>query len=463
METRLDWPVKKSVRLLALRYLRDAEEARARWRERSDAEALHDLRVALRRLRSCLRAYTPHFEESVQGRDRKRLKELAAATSECRDREVQLAKIRTLRTDSAEEAAARDWLEARTEAAMSKATTHVERAVEEGFPRERARLSRRLVHYRASLDPDRPDAPDLTTGEVAAGLATVLGAEVEARLASVRDARDQRVVHDARIAGKRLRYVLEPFRAALPLVPSVIEKLRALQDDLGDMRDVDTLADEIARILDRPIDPDDDVPELGLRALMLRLRKERDERFEQIRKTWLGSAGASLHEEVRAIGQQLRSRRLRGQEIRRRYVLTKMPALKRRNARSVRIDQGWLPGEMLRERIRREHARDHTRYVRTLRTGKGSARLQLDEELTKETYDSLWRLTKGRRIRKRRWIIAETDRTWHIDKFLDHDLILAEVQLPSDTAEVKIPAWLEPFVERDVTEDDAFSNYNLAK
>ena len=55
-----------------------------------------------------------------------------------------------------------------------------------------------------------------------------------------------------------------------------------------------------------------------------------------------------------------------------------------------------------------------------------------------------------------------SDLVWEIDEFLDHPLVLAEVELPSETYDVQVPAWLEPHIEREVTEEPAFRNYHLA-
>jgi CHAD domain-containing protein/CYTH domain-containing protein len=455
----VDRPVKVGARLIALRFIDEAEGARERFREGSDPEALHDLRVALRRLRSSLRAYEPYLAESVRARDRKRLKQLATATSLCRDCEVQLAHLRAIEPASAEETTALEWLVEHVEKAKAKADAHVTRVVEAEFPRERARLSRRLSRYTATLNPEKPDAPAPGTGEVAAGLAMVLAAELEARLTQVHAAEDQRAAHDARIAGKRLRYVLEPFRAVVPQIPLLIERLRTLQDDLGDMHDDDVLAEQIEALLARPVEPP--LPEQGLRTLLRRLQSRRDERFEKIRKDWLGAAGAKLHDDVRAIAQQLRGGPAQG-ESRRRFLLRAVPSMRRRNAQSLRIDQGWLPGDALRERIRRERGRHGERFLRTVKGGKRHTRVHIEEELSREDYLRLWRLTTGRRISKRRWIVADRDCTWHIDRFLDRDVVIAEAISSDERTELKLPPWLAPHVVRDITDEKEFGNYELA-
>src|ERR1700739_69868 len=86
----LDQPVERAVRVVALTLLRDAATTRARLIDPGDTEALHDFRVAVRRLRSWLRAYRPYLGDSVRDKNRRRLRAVARATSLARDTEVHL-------------------------------------------------------------------------------------------------------------------------------------------------------------------------------------------------------------------------------------------------------------------------------------------------------------------------------------------------------------------------------------
>src|SRR5947208_1480322 len=70
-----------------------AGAARERLTYSDDAEALHDFRVAMRRLRSTLRAYQPQLDAVVPPKLRRRLRDLARATGEARDVEVQIASL----------------------------------------------------------------------------------------------------------------------------------------------------------------------------------------------------------------------------------------------------------------------------------------------------------------------------------------------------------------------------------
>jgi CHAD domain-containing protein len=87
----LDRPAAEAARLLALRLLDDAASARLRLGRPDDPEALHDFRVAIRRLRSSIRAWRDVLDNAVSPRVLRRLRRLARATSESRDLEVHLA------------------------------------------------------------------------------------------------------------------------------------------------------------------------------------------------------------------------------------------------------------------------------------------------------------------------------------------------------------------------------------
>src|SRR5712691_4551034 len=90
-QSALQRPVMEVARQLALGLLADAAQARERLNRPGDAEALHDFRVGLRRVRSVLRAYRPHLKGSTPRKLRRRLKQLAQASGASRDLEVHLA------------------------------------------------------------------------------------------------------------------------------------------------------------------------------------------------------------------------------------------------------------------------------------------------------------------------------------------------------------------------------------
>ena len=150
-------------------------------------------------------------------------------------------------------------------------------------------------------------------------------------------------------------------------------------------------------------------------------------------------------------------------EIERKYLLRALPD-RVREARSVDVDQGYLPGTRINERVRRARSAEGTRFFRTIKMGAGLDRFELEEQTTEEFFNAVWPLTRGARVFKRRYFVPEGDVTWEIDEFLDRaGLWLAEVELESAGQTVPIPDWLGAVLEREVTDDARYSNHQLAR
>ncbi|MCH7476197.1 MAG: hypothetical protein IIA27_16220, partial [Gemmatimonadetes bacterium] len=98
-------------------------------------------------------------------------------------------------------------------------------------------------------------------------------------------------------------------------------------------------------------------------------------------------------------------------EIERKYLLEGLPDTAAA-APSVEIVQGYLPGTKIVERIRRVRQAGNTRFVRTIKLGKGVSRIEIEESMTEQLFDALWPLTEGRRIRKRRYRVPDGNLTW---------------------------------------------------
>ena len=150
-------------------------------------------------------------------------------------------------------------------------------------------------------------------------------------------------------------------------------------------------------------------------------------------------------------------------EIERKFLLSALPRMPA-PVDVLEIDQGYLPGVRLVERLRRQRDRSaHVRYYRTIKVGIGVQRMELEEETDAKTFEHLWVLTEGRRLRKRRHVIPDGDRYWEVDEFLDRDLVLAEMEIPTADTEITIPEWLRPVLVRDVTGDRKYTNRSLAR
>jgi len=452
-------PVRVGIRLLALSFLDDAEAARTRMVPVRDDEALHDFRVALRRLRSCMRAYRPFFDDTVRKRDRQAVRELARATGAARDLEVQLAWLDSAGLPADATAGAR-VLSTRLRDARRPADREALRAVHR-FPAERARIEPAFLRHIETIDRSAP-LRSTTTATAAAALAGPALDELESRLDAIGEEGDEAAIHEARIAGKRVRYLLEPFAAAVQGGPALLKRLRRFQDDLGDLHDIDVLL-ALTKAETAAAHPTDTSAPLALAALTAHLEGARRSGFAALRESWLGKGRARLLDRARTFFARLAPEPAPAPdtEIERKYLLRSLPRLPE-GARVLRIDQGYIPGERLVERVRRVREGQETRHYRTVKLGSGIRRIEVEEETDPATFRALWRLTRGRRLTKRRYVVETGGRTWEIDRFFGRPLVLAEVELPDEGAEVRMPAWLEKRIVREVTGEPAYLNVNLA-
>ena len=147
--------VGEGARRLALKLLDDATAPRSRLSNPSDAEALHDYRVALRRLRSCLRAYRKFLRSTLKAKTEARLRRLARATNRSRDLEVHLAWLSEQRNRVAE----RDrqgvaWMVERLTAEQDLAREKMLDLDERLFPKVQPQLVRQLNRFRATIHLD---------------------------------------------------------------------------------------------------------------------------------------------------------------------------------------------------------------------------------------------------------------------------------------------------------------------
>ena len=149
-------------------------------------------------------------------------------------------------------------------------------------------------------------------------------------------------------------------------------------------------------------------------------------------------------------------------EIERKYLLTALP-LRVLTAPAAHIDQGYLPGVRINERVRRTKRNGAVRYYRTIKSGAGIEKLEIEEETDERFFAAVWPLTLGHRVEKRRYEVAEGELLWEVDEFLDRTgLWLAEVELTAVDQVVVLPGWLAEFVEREVTEEVRYTNHALA-
>jgi CHAD domain-containing protein len=214
------------------RECRDLADAARRTRRGADAEAIHDLRVAIRRLLAFLALWRPLLRERERRQAGRRLRLLRRRLGRARELEVQtrLLSERTVQLAMAARGDALQLLSAleakrdrrRTDAARraSKSRMTRIRAALDDAPRA---LSARLLREPGALDhaSSRLQTQERRAkGAIAAAIATG----------------DDVALHAARVALKKWRYMLECHASAnareISLAP-----IKALQERLGDWND----------------------------------------------------------------------------------------------------------------------------------------------------------------------------------------------------------------------------------
>lgn len=430
-------PVDRGVRLVALSLIDDALKAGDKLtslsKELRDGdtgadEALHDFRVAIRRLRSWVRAFKPWLDE-VSPKQRRRLARIADATRATRDAAVHLKWLREQRLAlTGRQRVGQTWLSDRLEAERSEGADAALSAATD-FAQKVPKLRRRLESYRAPVrEPDR-------TARFGAAFAERMVKDIKTlrrRLSAIHDFSDVKAAHRARIAAKHLRYILEPASNLLVDGEAIIKTLKTLQDSSGDLHDVHVFAEELvgatelaagsrARRVSEVVLADDEEsseddrvrrarardPGPGLLGLARRLHERGMRGYAGIEQNWLNDAGAAFFERMRDLADDLKAR-AHGAELEHKYLLKRLPVTAV-DAPSVEIEPASLPGDKAVERVRRYSIRE------------------------------------------------SDDLVWEVDEFLDRELVLAEIELPTPDTSFELPVWLQDVLDREVTGDPEYS------
>jgi CHAD domain-containing protein len=200
-----------------------------------DTEFLHDLRVAVRRTRSGLKAFHGIFRPAPLARFAPGFRWVQQATGAARDLDVQLLEfadeLRKLDPDAAERLRPLRTLLEDKHRAAHRQTNRALRS---------ARFSALLDRWRGFLDepPAGPDA-DRPVVDVAAERIWRAYRRVVKPGRQITDASPAEDLHDLRKRGKELRYLLEFFAPVFPKaeVGPLVRELKLLQDNLGAIQD----------------------------------------------------------------------------------------------------------------------------------------------------------------------------------------------------------------------------------
>lgn len=215
-----------------------------------DSEDVHQMRVATRRLRAALQNLAGVFEPELIRRYRKGLRQIAEALGGVRDGDVFLEHILAYRESLP--AGDQAVLGALVEAVAAERASARARLLGDLSSKRYRKLKREFAAFLSTpgagaLPPPEPGVTERLRDFAGSAIwrRYELWRAYEPELAGAGDT----TLHQARIAGKRLRYTLEFFADALgPQVDGALEQLTALQENLGTLQDIVTAHAHVAAL-----------------------------------------------------------------------------------------------------------------------------------------------------------------------------------------------------------------------
>jgi CHAD domain-containing protein len=309
----------RGARRCALALLADVRAARDRLDDLKDKEALHDFRVALRRLRSWLRAFRPALSDTVDAKLERRLKRIARATGASRDLEVHVAWIAAARRSLSDRAAVgATWMLQRLRRERREADADFRSVIDRKFDRAATDAEAALSRYEAAVEGRADRFAALAAETIEAQMVALSNA-----IARVSDPGDRMEAHTARIAAKRLRYLLEGVESASTGAPAIIETLKTLQDTLGELHDAQLFSGELALLIAEQMAEETPArgqagdgngargpratPVAGLRVLSQRLRRSEAQAFASFASAWRPDATEAFGARVAAVAADVRA------------------------------------------------------------------------------------------------------------------------------------------------------------
>ena len=151
--------------------------------------------------------------------------------------------------------------------------------------------------------------------------------------------------------------------------------------------------------------------------------------------------------------------RQRAIEVERKWLIENPPKLPRR--KGAKITQGYLvvSSEGIEVRVRRKDGK----FFETIKTGTGLKRGEIEIELSRKQFRSLWTATQGRRLEKVRYTLKWQRRKIELDVYKKElaGLKVAEVEFKSrkQASDFLPPPWFG----KEITNDDQYKNASLAE
>ena len=426
-------------------------------------DARHDFRVALRRLRVTLLAYRSPLEACKPEKLARRAAALSRRVGVTRNRDVQQLLMESVR--AARTAPQRAALAQFAPVGEDEATdTVLVAAFRPRWRRFEARLQTALEtwHDAHHLTAPHHSLPFSSQAAAALDLAT---AELQRKCEAITGPDHITAMHSARLSIKAIRYLIAPLAVDDARTVNLRAALRTAQDLLGRINDAWSLREHLRTPREATTSADGRrhrVTETALAASDRDLSERITRAYASLGDWRSGPLLAETLAVLRALSESWRRGIAPPMEYERKWLLSALPPGVRGFSPAL-LRQGYLPGEVLVERIRQVTEGRTSRWFRTVKLGKGLARIEVEEETTAALGRALFALTKGRRVSKRRYAVPEGGLVWEIDEFTDRELFLLEVELPDATTTVELPGWLAQWVVKEVTDESSFTNWKLAR
>ena len=158
---------------------------------------------------------------------------------------------------------------------------------------------------------------------------------------------------------------------------------------------------------------------------------------------------------------------MEGLEIERRFLLKRLPQYALTGLELL-IEQFYIrrQDEFFRIRSEAPRARHHMvySYDRTYKEKVSHGVFKEKIEVIDLHQFILFQIEAHKRMKKTRYVVPHVaDLKWQIDKPLDCQLVIAEIELPAIDHPLTLPPFLQEVLIMEVTGMEEFSNYNLAE
>ncbi|MGA7964519.1 MAG: CHAD domain-containing protein [Gammaproteobacteria bacterium] len=211
--------------------MEQAKNSLTRMRHSSDPHALHDFRVALRRLRAWLSSFKAVL--AVSGGTRDRLRRLSRRTNRARDAEAALAWLEKPGRDTDPHSSS---ALVTVQKELTKELDNTNKSLAEHAHTDWESVARRLGKELSDRATDADDAMAFG-GTWAQALELALAEATDRRRAAAAEANSVQI-HHYRIAVKRVHYLMEPLSGTLPEAARVLRQVKYSQDRAGKINDL---------------------------------------------------------------------------------------------------------------------------------------------------------------------------------------------------------------------------------